>query len=268
MILAVCDETFSLSPAQWQTLSDKAGEVTCLSAGALTPAALASAEIILGMPPLESLLGAPFLRWLQLTSPCRRAYAQPEHYVSPAVRVTKPGGCYGVPGAEAVLETFLRLSRGGGQELHGATVALLGLGAVSTALLPLLGAFGCTVRGVRRNLLDKPRGIDELYALRDLPEALARADFVLCALPLTRETAGVLDLSRMKRGAVFCSLSEPGVFAPSALTAAAEAGLLCAAAPDCLPPREDRMFALIAEQLDRYLAGKALSDMVDFVKGY
>lgn len=81
-----------------------------------------------------------------------------------------------------------------GAGLAGAEVAVIGLGAVGKAIVTRLAGFGCArIHGID----PEPRW----PALQGLPldEALARADLVFIAVPLTPPTLHLLDASRLRR---------------------------------------------------------------------
>jgi phosphonate dehydrogenase len=79
-----------------------------------------------------------------------------------------------------------------GQGLDGATVAVLGLGALGGAICARLAPFGCRILGVDP-ARPAPAGV-EGAALED---ALAQADLVVAALPLLPATLHVIDAARL-----------------------------------------------------------------------
>jgi phosphonate dehydrogenase len=78
-----------------------------------------------------------------------------------------------------------------GLGLEGATVAILGLGALGAAIAARLAPFGCALRGV-----DPAREVPGVVRL-PLEAALDGADVVIAALPLTPATRGLLDAARL-----------------------------------------------------------------------
>lgn len=165
-------------------------------------------------------------------------------------------------------------------ELKGATVLVVGLGAIGREVARLAEAFGMRVLSVRRN-----EG--------DLDELLPQADAVVVTLPLTRETRGLLDRRRvglMKPGAVFVNVGRGAVADEDALAEALRAGTLRGAALDvfseeplpesspfwelenvivsphtaALSSREnERIVEHFCENLRRYLAGEPLLSRID-----
>ena len=116
-------------------------------------------------------------------------------------------------GAWALQESF--------GEVGGRTVGLLGYGAVPRLLHPVLEAMGARVLYWSRS--QRNAGMDEL---------LAASDIVSLHLPLSAETAGVLDPFRMKRGAILVNTARGGLVDPARLREALESGHLAGAGLD------------------------------------
>jgi phosphoglycerate dehydrogenase-like enzyme len=115
-------------------------------------------------------------------------------------------------------------------ELGGRTVGLVGYGAIPRALAPLLRAFGCPILYTGR--APKPEALGEWRAL---PSLLAESDVVSLHVPLTPETANMIDaaaLSRMKSGAVLVNTARGGLVDQDALVAALSGGRIGAAGLD------------------------------------
>lgn len=119
-----------------------------------------------------------------------------------------------------------------GASLHGATVAVLGLGHVGAEVIRLLAPFRSRVLGVCRT---HGRHRDLGVSIVDLEAALAEADVVVVALPLTPATKGLLDaraLAGMKDRAVLVNVSRAEVVDRAALLARLGSGRLGGAALD------------------------------------
>lgn len=113
-------------------------------------------------------------------------------------------------------------------EVAGRKVALVGFGAVSARLAPMLEAIGAEVLVVAR------RPVEGRTVLA-LDDALAAADVVSLHLPLTPETKGLLSRERlfaMRRGAVLVNTSRGGLVDQPALVEALTRGPLAAAGLD------------------------------------
>jgi phosphoglycerate dehydrogenase-like enzyme len=104
-----------------------------------------------------------------------------------------------------------------------AKVAVLGRGAMGGAVAALLAAVGFEVRPWSRS------------SGESLEEVLGDADFVVCALPLTPQTEGLLDARRfaqMKRGAYLINIARGAHVVEADLVAAVRSGQLSGAALD------------------------------------
>lgn len=115
-------------------------------------------------------------------------------------------------------------------EIGGRTVGLVGFGAVPRKLAPILTAMGAEVVYTARS-----RHPDVDYEFLPLDELLARADIVSLHLPLTDETAGLINAARfslMRRGGVLVNTARGGLVDESALIAALEDGTLMGAGLD------------------------------------
>jgi phosphoglycerate dehydrogenase-like enzyme len=135
---------------------------------------------------------------------------------------------------------------------------------------------------------------DELYATRDLHQALREADYVVAALPETPETQRLLNaeaIGAMKQGAYFVNVGRGKVVHEGALVEALKSGRLAGAALDVFeeeplpedsplwelenvvvsPHSTDMVGAqinehqvdLFCENLRRYLNGKPLINELD-----
>jgi glyoxylate reductase len=120
-----------------------------------------------------------------------------------------------------------------GRDVHGATLGVVGLGAIGLAVARRAAGFGMRVLGWSR----RPRpeaaalGIESVA----LAELLARADFVTLHVALTPETRHLIDaaaLARMQPGAILVNTSRGEVVDESALADALRSGRLGAAGLD------------------------------------
>ncbi len=93
--------------------------------------------------------------------------------------------------------------------LADATVLILGMGGIGTMVAGVCKAFRMHVVGVSRSGTVVPPA-DEGGSLADVRRLLPRADYVVVALPLTKETRGLVDrrfLAAMKEDAVFVNIA-------------------------------------------------------------
>ena len=131
---------------------------------------------------------------------------------------------------ESVWEPDLLL----GRDVHGATLGVIGFGAIGRAVARRAIGFGMRVLTWTRT--PRPPGDlgDHVEAVA-LPELLATADFVSVHVALTPETRGLLDaraLGAMKPGAILVNTARGGIVDESALAAALRDGRLAAAGLD------------------------------------
>jgi len=117
-----------------------------------------------------------------------------------------------------------------GRDVHGATLGLVGLGAIGQAMARRAAGFGMRVLAWSRTRRDVA-GV----AWCELPDLLARADVVSVHVALTAETRNLLDaaaLARMKRGAILVNTARGGIVDEAALADALREGRLGGAALD------------------------------------
>jgi len=130
-------------------------------------------------------------------------------------------------------------------DVHGATVGLVGYGAIGRAVGRRLAGFG-----VRLLVADPAADPEPGIELAGLDELLARSDVVSLHLPLARGTEhliGADQLARMQPHAILVNTSRGGVVDEGALVAALRGGRLRAAALDVFevePPAHPRLLAL------------------------
>ncbi|MBV1696423.1 MAG: D-2-hydroxyacid dehydrogenase [Hyphomicrobiales bacterium] len=171
-------------------------------------------------------------------------------------------------------------------ELSGSTVVIVGLGRIGARLSRFLKAMDCRVIGVKRDPASGRSEADEVVAIGALLDVLPRADVVVLACPLTKETeglVGVAALARMKPTAHLINVARGKVVDEAALIDAlmsdriAAAGLdvtreepLPAASPLWAMPQvlitphaagetqayEDNVLDILLENLDRLWRGE------------
>ncbi len=117
-----------------------------------------------------------------------------------------------------------------GRDLHGATLGVIGLGAIGRAVAVRACALGMRVLACSRTPRDLP-GVEQV----PLALLLERSDFVSVHVALTPETRGLLDrqaLGRMRRGAILVNTARGGIVDEDALAEALRSGALGGAALD------------------------------------
>jgi glyoxylate/hydroxypyruvate reductase len=75
------------------------------------------------------------------------------------------------------------------------TIGILGLGELGSTVAAKLLAMNFHVAGWSR----RPKALDRVYCSTDLDEILSRSDAVICLLPLTSQTRGILDKKRIEK---------------------------------------------------------------------
>ena len=120
-------------------------------------------------------------------------------------------------------------------DLRGQTVLLIGVGAIGKIFAGYARAFGLKVIGVRRSPRKPDDPVDEMHSPSQLSELLPRADWVVIACPLTKEThhlIGADALKRMRKGARLINIGRGEVLDEAAFIAAVRSGHLGGAALD------------------------------------
>jgi glyoxylate reductase len=118
-----------------------------------------------------------------------------------------------------------------GRELAGATLGIVGLGAIGRAMARRAAGFGMRALGWTRS----GRGAPGVERARDLDDVLVRADVVSVHVARTPETIGLIgarEIARMRRGALLVNTARGGIVDETALCAALASGQLGAAALD------------------------------------
>ncbi|MEU4289891.1 2-hydroxyacid dehydrogenase [Kribbella sp. NPDC026596] len=145
-----------------------------------------------------------------------------------------------------------------GLELDGATVGLVGYGAIGQRVARVMLAFGAHVL-VADPYIDKaPEGIE----LIELDELLRRSDVVSLHARLTDQTRGLIgadQIAMMPRGAVLVNTARGGLLDYDATVDALESGQLGAAAFDVFPaepvPAGSRLLTAPNVVMTPHLAG-------------
>ena len=117
-----------------------------------------------------------------------------------------------------------------GKDIAGATLGIIGLGAVGQAVARRAAGFGMRVIGWNRSARDIP-GVEAV----DLETLLAESDFVSVNVALTDATRGLIDARRlglMKSDAVLVNTARGGIVDEAALADALAHGGLAAAGID------------------------------------
>ena len=183
-------------------------------------------------------------------------------------------------------------------ELAGKTMLLLGLGAIGQRTAMAAAALGMRVLGVRRNPHIKVPEVETVVGPGSLCDILPQADFVVLTLPLTRDTKGMIgadELMRMKSNAYLVNVGRGALVDEEALVRALREGWIAGAGLDVFreeplpqhsplwemqnviitahysgssPRYNERAMEIFLDNLERYLVGQALRNVVDKRLGY
>jgi phosphoglycerate dehydrogenase-like enzyme len=187
-----------------------------------------------------------------------------------------------------------------GEELGGLTVGIVGYGSIGSEVARLLEPFGTRVIATRRH---PERGSGartnvEVWGADRLHELLRTADVIVVAAPLTDETAGLIgapELQEMAGHAWLINIARGRLVDELALRRALSAGWIGGAVLDVfdeepLPADSplydtpnlvitphtswssdrvvERSIELFVANLERYVAGQPLENLVDLEAGY
>ena len=118
--------------------------------------------------------------------------------------------------------------------LNRQTVCVLGFGNIGSRIGKILAAFGATLIAVD----EKPKSAaiaQEVFKNDDIKVAIAKADVIVCTLPLTDLTSGFINddmFAAMKDGVVFVNMSRAAVVDEDSAWSALENGKLGAFGSD------------------------------------
>ncbi len=123
---------------------------------------------------------------------------------------------------------------GPNRALFGKTVCIVGLGGIGDFLVERLRGFGMVLTGVDNHPEHAPAGV-KAYKQDELTTALAAADYVVLAVPATKENENMIDahvLAAMKQHAVLVNVARGTLVDEAALLAAVKSGHLYGAGLD------------------------------------
>lgn len=182
--------------------------------------------------------------------------------------------------------------------LEGQTLGVIGAGGIGRALAAKAHHLGMRVIGLRRNPKDRPAYLDVLVGVDGLHELLRESDHVAVCCPLTRETTGLIgakELSLMKSTAYIYNIGRGKIIQAEPLLQALKEGWIAGAGldvtdPEPLPPdaelwdlpnvivtqhtsgsvpdNDDSFYDLLGQNLERFLNGEPLQNVVDKHAGY
>jgi phosphoglycerate dehydrogenase-like enzyme len=181
--------------------------------------------------------------------------------------------------------------------VSGATVGIVGFGAIGQAVARRVLALGTQVLALRRS--GAQAGISGVELLTDLPALVARADHIIVAVPGTPQTRHLFDdrlLTQVKPGAHIVNVARGSVLDQDALIRALDRAdgpgfaTLDVTDPEPLPeghplythPKvrltphissnytlvRNRLLEKVRDDISRFVRGETPSDVVDPARGY
>ncbi|MDN3352130.1 D-2-hydroxyacid dehydrogenase [Actinomadura sp. DC4] len=256
---------------------------------------------------------ADSLRWVHIASAGVDRLLFPE-LVASDVLVTNSRGVFDEPIAEYVLglvlcfakdlHTTLRLQaehrwrHRETERVAGARALVVGTGPIGRAIGRRLAAVGMAVSGIGRTGRTGDPDLGHVRPFEELHEALAEADHVVLAAPLTDLTRDMIDsaaLARMRTTARLINVGRGQLVVEKDLVRALAGGRIAGAALDVFATEpltessplwempnvivsphmsgdaagwHDRLVELFADNLARYRDGRALRNVVDKQLGY
>ncbi|RPJ69284.1 MAG: D-2-hydroxyacid dehydrogenase [Acidobacteria bacterium] len=264
----------------------------------------------------DEFAAAPAVRWIQSPAAGVGSLLFPELRESEVV-LTNARGIHGQPMAEHVIGLTIVLFRqihrairrqarhewgkddlASFRALAGATIGVVGLGAIGCAVAEKACALGMEVVALRRTPGARPSGVSKVYTVSELDSFLAEPDVVVLTAPLTVETRGLIgaeQLRRMKPTAILINVARGKLLREAEVAEELAKGTIAGAGLDVfehepldpasplwdlpnvvLTPHTsafrrdywDAAVALFADNLERFLRGSPLLNVVDKQAGY
>ncbi|UHR02394.1 NAD(P)-binding domain-containing protein [Peptoniphilus sp. GNH] len=230
------------------------------------------------------------------------------------IKVTNNHGAYGEPIAEWVLYNILQLEkydrlnlknqenkiwtyRSSSGNLYGKTALILGTGAIGRETAKRLKAFDVKTIGLNRSG-KKYEEFDEIWKNEEVLKGLKEVDYVISALPDTKETEKFIDkefLDNLKKEALIINISRGAVIDEKELIKSLQEKRLRGAALDVFETEplqkdsplwemenvyifphisfsceddQERLFRTALKNLKNLKENKELESLVDIKKGY
>ena len=277
---------------------------------------IAEADALLGFHfPVEHLHRAVRLRWFQSTGAGVDSIIPVRERVG-HITVTNVRGIQGdliadyVMGGVTLLHwDFRQLLRAHRERswatrtvapLADLTLGVIGLGAVGMTIARRAKSAGMTVLGSKQNIAVPVDSVDRVFGSgrSEVTALLAASDFVVLAVPSTKETVGLIgarELAAMRRTAFLINVARGNVVVETELVEALRSGAIAGAMLDVferepLPPDSalwdlpkvivtphmsgvpsayvKRAFGVIAENIRRFLNKEPLTNVVSLDRGY
>jgi phosphoglycerate dehydrogenase-like enzyme/glyoxylase-like metal-dependent hydrolase (beta-lactamase superfamily II) len=307
----------NLMPARLNELKRVAPDVLFVPVKSADEAAkeAGDADAVLGFCTADIVRSGKNLRWIQVGHAGVEKDLN-EEIAGSSIVLTNTQRLYGPNVADQAMSLLLCLTRGlreavpghgsgiwkapeaPPRELHGKTMLIVGLGGIGTQISRRANAFGMRVMAIDPKAMERPAFVFSLDKPDRLMSLLPKADVVVVACPLTKETRGLIgkeQLAAMKKSAYLVNIARGGIVNTSALAEALEAKSLAGAGLDVTDPEplpsssplwkmsnvvvsphqggqseeaRDRQWRLWRENVRRFAVGEALLCVVDKAKGY
>ena len=281
---------------------------------------LETATVIVGEPTEDELSKCKNLKLLQLTWAGADKFLKMKNFPG-NVTLATASGAFGEVISEYVIGGLLALYRDFPtyfenqknhvwqknemvETINGKTVLVLGTGDIGKTTAKKLKALGAKeIFGVRRNSKeDFVENFDEIFDVVELDSLLPKADIVVCCLPETKATIGMLNkemLSLMKENSVLINVGRGSLIVTNDLIEILESGKIKGVVLDVfekepLPENsklwdmknviitphiagpsfagdeatKDKIWKICFENIECYLQGGKLRNVVDFNRGY
>lgn len=190
--------------------------------------------------------------------------------------------------------------QGSVKSIYNSTALIIGVGDIGGQFARKVKALGAYTIGIRRTDTNKPDYLDELHFMDEIQELLPRADIVALSLPGTSLTNHIINresIKLMKKDAVLINVGRGTAIDTEALCDALESGQLLGAALDVTDPEplqkehrlwkiknavitphvsggyslqetHERIVKISANNLDAFINGRSLVNIIDFSAGY
>jgi len=185
-------------------------------------------------------------------------------------------------------------------DLEGRVLGIIGLGNIGLDLAKKVSLFGMKVYGMKNRVKrgEKIKYIDKLFPKTKMNKVLSESDFVVLSVPYTKEThhlIGKKELSLMKKSGFLINTARGQVVDEKALTSALKNKIIAGAGLDVFEneplPKNSKLWELdnviitphvggampdyykkvgmvFKDNLERFLKGKRLKNLVDRKLGY
>jgi phosphoglycerate dehydrogenase-like enzyme len=283
--------------------------------------ALRGADVLIGwsLSP-EQFRAAKSLRWVYCITAAVDQFLYPE-LISSEIAISNAGSVHGPVVAEHAMAMLLALAKRlpsavryqqrrkwameaiwkeqpRPREVRGASLIVVGLGSIGAEIASMAAALKMNVIGMREHPERGSCGAHEVLGFDALDGAIAQADFLVLAAPLTERTRHLIDARRLqlfKPTAFLINVSRGALVDEAALVKALRERRIAGAALDVFEEEPlsrwsplwkmpqvlitphtafltenvwQRHYEVFAANLKRYLAGEPLGGVVDKKRGY